>query len=123
MSQHGAALQTFNVELVKTVEELKRRQAVLSQEVVREQQLKGQLQQELNKLQSELDAVCDRLEKKERLATEYARIVSESDHAYQKILDSSQALLSVVKQESSLLCDTTKFSPGSSPNLSNGAEA
>ncbi|XP_043236926.1 Sjoegren syndrome nuclear autoantigen 1 homolog [Amphibalanus amphitrite] len=108
MSQHGAALQTFNIELVKTVEELKRRQQVLAEETAREERHRQQLERQAAELQSQLDRCTASLRHKQQLSKEYNRIIAEAEGAYQKILESSQALLSVVKRETSHLSEAEK---------------
>ncbi|KAF0314597.1 Sjoegren syndrome nuclear autoantigen 1 [Amphibalanus amphitrite] len=85
MSQHGAALQTFNIELVKTT--------------AREERHRQQLERQAAELQSQLDRCTASLRHKQQLSKEYNRIIAEAEGAYQKILESSQALLSVVKRE------------------------
>ena len=108
MSQHGAALQTFNIELVKTVEELKRRQQVLAEETAREERQRQQLERQAAELKIQLDRCTASLNHKQQLSREYDRIIGEAEGAYQKILESSQALLSVVKRETSHLSEAEK---------------
>ena len=53
MTQQGAALQTYNNELVKSLEELKARRAGLQQQIEAESREKRKLELEKRKLESE----------------------------------------------------------------------
>ena len=103
MSKHGSNLQTYNNELVKTVEELRYRRAVLQDQIGKEETEKRALQSQIHNLSETLTRINESLAKKIQLKEEYERIIVETDKAYQKILESSQILLNVVKQESSHL--------------------
>lgn len=103
MSKHGSNLQTYNNELVKTVEELRYRRAVLQDQINKEETEKRALQTQIHNLSETLTKINEGLAKKIQLKEEYERIIVETDKAYQKILESSQILLNVVKQESSHL--------------------
>ena len=103
MSKHGSNLQTYNNELVKTVEELRYRRAVLQDQISKEETEKRALQTQIHNLSETLTKINESLAKKIQLKEEYERIIVETDKAYQKILESSQILLNVVKQESSHL--------------------
>lgn len=103
MSKHGSNLQTYNNELVKTVEELRYRRAVLQDQISKEETEKRALQAQIHTLSDTLTRINEGLAKKIQMKEEYERIIVETDKAYQKILESSQILLNVVKQESSHL--------------------
>ena len=102
-NKHGPNLQTYNNELVKTVEELRYRRAVLHDQISKEEIEKRALQTQIHNLSETLTKINESLAKKIQLKEEYERIIVETDKAYQKILESSQILLNVVKQESSHL--------------------
>ncbi|CAK9801418.1 Microtubule nucleation factor SSNA1 [Anthophora quadrimaculata] len=106
MSQHGAALQTYNQELVKSLEEMKLRRAELQTEIDSQEEEKSNLQREIEKLSYKLTRLNDSLTKKIAVKNEYDRIIADTETAYVKILESSQLLLNVIKREASSLDQT-----------------
>ncbi|CAK9823849.1 Microtubule nucleation factor SSNA1 [Anthophora retusa] len=106
MSQHGAALQTYNQELVKSLEEMKLRRAELQTEIDFQEEEKSNLQREIEKLSYKLTRLNDSLTKKIAVKNEYDRIIADTETAYVKILESSQLLLNVIKREASSLDQT-----------------
>lgn len=97
--QHGAALQTFNNELVRCLDELCERRNNLQKKINDEEKLKAKLERQTQELQAQLDEVNGSLEVKLASRDEYDRTISESERAYMKILESSQVLLNVVKSD------------------------
>ncbi|KAG8036626.1 hypothetical protein G9C98_003948 [Cotesia typhae] len=75
MSQHGAALQTYNQELVKCLEDVKSKKAMIQAEIDVEEEEQHNLEREIKKLHYKLV----------------------------QIVDSSQMLLAVVQRETSSL--------------------
>ena len=103
MTQQGAALQTYNNELVKCLEELCERRNSLQKEINREEQQKQALEGQLSELQAKLAEVDASLSAKLETRERYDRTISESEQAYVKILESSQVLLNVVKKDARML--------------------
>jgi len=101
MAQQGAALQTYNNELVKSMEELLQRRAVLQSQIEAETKEKSRLESEKLKIEESLGVVNHSLEKKLGTRSEYDKVIQEAEQAYLKILESSQLLLNVVKSRSS----------------------
>ena len=97
--QHGAALQTFNNELVRCLDELCHRRNDLQKEINKEEKLKSDLEFKLHELQKKLDEVNLSLESKVEAREKYDKTINESETAYMKILESSQVLLNVVKKD------------------------
>jgi len=108
MAQQGAALQTYNNELVRCLEELCSRRQSLQAEIDKEQEEKRQLDQERSRVEERLQAVEEALEHKIKSRAEYDRIIAESEQAYLKILESSQLLVNLVKTKSQDLHDDKK---------------
>ncbi len=98
--QQGAALQSFNHELVKLLEELSERRAKLQKDIEKEEREKQILDSQLAQLQTKMRDVEAGLARKYETRAEYDKAIKESEDAYTKIIESSQALLSVVKRDS-----------------------
>ncbi|XP_014475279.1 PREDICTED: Sjoegren syndrome nuclear autoantigen 1 homolog [Dinoponera quadriceps] len=99
MSQHGAALQTYNQELVKCLEKLKLRRTELQAQIESQEEEKNNLQREIEKLSCKLALLNDSLAKRIAVRNEYDRTISDTETAYMKILESSQLLLNMIKKE------------------------
>jgi len=108
MTQQGAALQTYNNELVKSLEELKARRAALQQQIEAESLEKRKLEAEKARLEERLDVVNGSLEEKMVTGRDYDRVIQEAEQAYTKILESSQVLLNVVQTRSQDLRTNTR---------------
>ena len=118
MAQQGAALQTYNNELVKSMEELMQRRGALQTQIEAETAEKTRLETEKARIEERLGVVDNSLQKKLGTRAEYDRVIQEAEQvkkidvrsflylyfdwqAYLKILESSQLLLNVVKSRSS----------------------
>ncbi|VDL40647.1 unnamed protein product [Hymenolepis diminuta] len=101
MSQQGAALQNYNNELVKLIglEDLCKRREDIQRQINSDEAERTKLQRELDQLTEKMNRVNDSLQKKLVLCNELDRTIAESEAAYMKILESSQALLCVLKKE------------------------
>ena len=99
MSQHGAALQTYNNELVKCVEELRDRRDQLQKDILTEEEERARLQNDIRLLSERLARLNDSLARKLSQRAEFDRVIAEAEGAYTKILESSQVLLNVLKKE------------------------
>nr|XP_046230729.1 Sjoegren syndrome nuclear autoantigen 1 [Scatophagus argus] len=108
MTQQAAALQTYNNELVKCIEDLRSRREELNRQIKLEEEEKDRLQHDIRVLSEKLSRVDKSLQ--QRLATRatYDRTIAETEAAYTKILESSQSLLSVLKQEAGNLSKATE---------------
>ncbi|XP_043273395.1 Sjoegren syndrome nuclear autoantigen 1 homolog [Venturia canescens] len=106
MSQHGAALQTYNQELVKCLEEMKTRRNELQTQIDSQEEEKNHLQREIEKLSYKLTRVDDSLNKRIAVRNEYDKTIADTEAAYLKILESSQILLNMIKREATSLDQT-----------------
>ncbi|GAB1861111.1 Sjoegren syndrome nuclear autoantigen 1-like protein [Camponotus japonicus] len=106
MSQHGAALQTYNQELVKCLEEMKLRRADLQAQIISQEEEKNNLQREIEKMSCKLTHLNDSLAKRIAVRNEYDRTIADTETAYMKILESSQLLLNMIKKEAVSLDQT-----------------
>jgi len=121
MAQQGAALQNYNNELVKCLEELCQRRIRLHKEIDKDQREKQLLDSQLAQLNAKIATLDDSLAKKLETKAEYDRTIRDGEAAYMKILESSQALLSVVKKDSLSLKqaeqEVSKSSPSNTPRI------
>ncbi|KAK9510193.1 hypothetical protein O3M35_005030 [Rhynocoris fuscipes] len=107
MGEQGAALQKYNQELVKCIEQIKVKRYELIQEIEKEELIKAELETELSSVKRKLDEVNISLSKKLTLKQNFDLAISESEATYMKIVESSQILLSKVRRESELLGELT----------------
>nr|XP_033816557.1 Sjoegren syndrome nuclear autoantigen 1 [Geotrypetes seraphini] len=103
MSQQGAALQTYNNELVKCIEDLCSKRDELNRQIVIEEEEKNKLQNDIRVLTEKLSRVNESLARKMASRNEFDRTIAETETAYMKILESSQTLLNVLKREAGIL--------------------
>lgn len=107
MTQQGAALQNYNNELVKCIEELCQKREELCRQIQQEEDEKQRLQNEVRQLTEKLARVNENLARKIASRNEFDRTIAETEAAYLKILESSQTLLSVLKREAGNLTKAT----------------
>ncbi|XP_059494234.1 Sjoegren syndrome nuclear autoantigen 1 isoform X1 [Stegostoma tigrinum] len=122
MSQQGAALQSYNNELVKCewepgearcwgtggielpgIEDLCTKREELNQQILQEEEEKNKLQNDIRILTEKLAKVNESLARKMATRNEFDRTIAETEAAYMKILESSQTLLTVLKREAGTL--------------------
>jgi len=103
MTQQGAALQTYNNELVKCLEDLSEKREAISKEIMTEEEEKTKLENDMRIFAERLARINESLAKKIQVRNNYDRTIAETEHAYSKILESSQTLLTVLKKESQTL--------------------
>ncbi|KAJ8346992.1 hypothetical protein SKAU_G00283930 [Synaphobranchus kaupii] len=107
MSQQGAAMQTYNNELVKCLEELRSKREELNRQIQKEEEERTRLQHEMHLLTEKLKQVNGSLARRTSARAEFDRTIAETEAAYMKILESSQTLLSVLKREAGNLSKAT----------------
>jgi Sjoegren syndrome nuclear autoantigen 1 len=103
MAGQGASLQNYNNELVKCIEDLRERRNEVQRQIVKDEELKAKIQQELALFTKKLTDINDDLAKKNQTLNEYNRTIAETEGAYMKILESSQTLLQVLRRETGSL--------------------
>jgi Sjoegren syndrome nuclear autoantigen 1 len=100
MAAHGAALQNHNNELVKCLEDLRDKREEINKQVLREEEEKAKIQNDLTVLTKRLAQINDAIARKVASRNDYDKTIQETEAAYLKILESSQTLLTVLKRES-----------------------
>jgi Sjoegren syndrome nuclear autoantigen 1 len=99
MAGQGASLQNYNNELVKCIEDLREKREEINRQILRDEEAKAKIQQDLAIFTKRLSEVNEELAKKIQTRNEYDRTIQETEAAYMKILESSQTLLQVLKRE------------------------
>ncbi|XP_064152386.1 microtubule nucleation factor SSNA1-like [Anguilla rostrata] len=107
MTKQGAALQTYNNELVTCIEELCSKRELLNRQIQQEEDEKGRLQHDIRVLTEKLSRVNESLARRLAARADFERTIAETEAAYMKILESSQSLLTVLKQETGNLSMVT----------------
>ena len=87
------------ISIIQMLENLKGQRDKLNQDIEEGYQIREKMQQQLNLLGEQLQKVTDDLEQKQTILNIYDKILSESDSAYSKIVQSTQALYNMVKNE------------------------
>ncbi|XP_056679076.1 microtubule nucleation factor SSNA1 isoform X1 [Monodelphis domestica] len=85
MSQQGAALQNYNNELVKCIEELCQKREELCRQIQQEEDEKQRLQNEVRQLTEKLARVNENLARKIASRNEFDRTIAETEAAYLKV--------------------------------------
>ncbi|CAB1448036.1 unnamed protein product [Pleuronectes platessa] len=99
MAQQAAALQTYNNELVKCIEDLYHSRDEDDRQTRDEEAEKDRVQHDVRVLTEKLSRLNESLAQRYAKRATLDRTIAESEAAYSKILESSQALLSILKQE------------------------
>lgn len=79
MAQQGAALQSYNNELVKSIEELLQRRAALNKQIETETNEKIKLETEKKKLDERLTTVENSLQAKLNTKSEYDKVIADAE--------------------------------------------
>ena len=85
------------------IESIKQQRAEIQTEISAEEEEKRQIEHTMQQLQERLGVVQAQLQKKYQTRSEYDRIITETEDAFSKILDSSKTLLHVLKKEGTTL--------------------
>ena len=87
------------ISIIQTLENLKEQREKINQDIEEGYTVREKIQQELNALTEGLQRVTENLEQKQTILNIYDKILNESDSAYSKIVQSTQALYNMVKNE------------------------
>ena len=82
------------------IEDLREKREEIQRQVVKEEEEKAKIQQDLAVLNKRLSQLNDSVARKVASRNEYEKTIQETEAAYLKILESSQTLLTVLKRES-----------------------
>ena len=119
MSDSTSNASNYNQELKASISKLQSKREALQRQITKEEEEASNLQQEIDGLTTKLRALNDGIDKKRRTRDEYDRTIEEVTAAYQKILESSQTLLHVLKRETKSLNKKEKAAstPGKNEEL------
>ncbi|KAF7274050.1 hypothetical protein GWI33_013269 [Rhynchophorus ferrugineus] len=84
MSEHGAALQTYNQELVKCLEQLKVKRTELVEIIRREEAEKMVLEKNIRALQEKLANLHNTLQHHRTVCENYDRTINETESGFKK---------------------------------------
>lgn len=99
----GASLKNYNYELVKSIEDMRERREELNRQILKEEEERAKVEQELHRLHDLMNRLTEGLNAKISTRNEYDKTIQETEQAYVKILESSQTLLHVLGQEKNML--------------------
>uniref|UniRef100_A0A9J7ZRF9 Sjogren syndrome nuclear autoantigen 1 n=1 Tax=Cyprinus carpio carpio TaxID=630221 RepID=A0A9J7ZRF9_CYPCA len=85
MTQQGAALQTYNNELVKCIEELCSKREELNRLIQQEEAEKTRLQHDIHVLTEKLSHVNESLARRLAARADFDRTIAETEAAYMKV--------------------------------------
>ncbi|KAG7498645.1 hypothetical protein JOB18_016296 [Solea senegalensis] len=108
MTQQAAAMQTYNNELAKCIEDLREKREELNSQIRQEEEEKERLQHDIRLLTDKLSRVNESLTQRLAARATFDQTLAETEAAYAKILESSQSLLSVLKQQTGNLSKATQ---------------
>uniref|UniRef100_A0A8C6KAZ5 SS nuclear autoantigen 1 n=1 Tax=Nothobranchius furzeri TaxID=105023 RepID=A0A8C6KAZ5_NOTFU len=89
MTQQGAALQAYNNELVKCIEELCSKQEELNRQIRQEEDEKERLEHDIRVLSEKLSRVNESLARRLSARTTLDRTIAETEAAYAKVCPGS----------------------------------
>ena len=115
MSDTTTASSNYNQELKASISKLQSKREALQRQITKEEEEASSLQREIDELATKLKALNDGIAKKKSTRDEYDRTIEEVTAAYQKILESSQTLLHVLKRETKSLTKKEKQAAGTTP--------
>ncbi|XP_003965170.1 Sjoegren syndrome nuclear autoantigen 1 homolog [Takifugu rubripes] len=108
MSQQAAALQTFNSELIKVLDDLHSKREGLNRHIRQDEEEKERLQQDSQVLSDKLRRVSENLSQRLAARAAFDRTIAETEAAYNTILERAQSLLCVLKKETDNLSRATE---------------
>ena len=86
-------------ELTQTLQSLKNQREVINKDIENGEMMKMKIQDKLNSFMDELERINQSLDQKNQVLSVYDKILSDSDSAYNKIVQSTEALYNMVKNE------------------------
>ena len=96
---HNGNLNDTMISIIQTLENLKVQRDKINKDIEEGYQIREKIQQQLNILGEQLQKITDDLEQKQTVLNIYDKILNETDSAYSKIVQSTQALYNMVKNE------------------------
>lgn len=94
-----STLQSFNNELIKSLDQLREQREKNYQALRQDYDAEAKIKGEIEKFQKKRLEIERRIKQKESLEKGYKTLIEETEGAYRKIVESSQTLLEILKQE------------------------
>ena len=101
MNANPASLQTFNNELVNKLLELKEKRGAIQSSLLKDEAALVKYQQEIKETQLKQKELEQLMDKKYSMRKQYDDLITETQEAYNKIVQSSHTLLEMLNRESS----------------------
>ena len=95
----SSGLNNTNTELVKMMDTIIKQKNEIQVLIDQEEDEKRQIEEQMRSLAERLDQLNGSLQKKQHTRNEYDKTINETQSAFNKILESSQTLLHVLKKE------------------------
>ena len=96
-------LNNTNSELVNMMDRIIKQKNEIQSEIDQQEDEKRQIEEQMRVLSERLDAINASLQKKYMTRDDYDKTIKETSSAFNKILESSQTLLTVLKKEGAQL--------------------
>lgn len=87
------------INLMQTLQNLKEQRDKINNELMKGEEVHENLMQRINMLKEKSQQISKELEQKQEVLNVYDKILSESESAYNKIVQSTHALYEMVKNE------------------------
>ena len=104
-------------DLIRTLNGLKNQRELINQDIENGEKLKIKIQEKLNSFIDELEKLNQSIEQKNGILNVYDKILSDSDTAYNKIVQSTEALYNMVKNEEKKIISNPRSNYNSSYNI------
>ena len=104
-------------DIIRTLNGLKNQREIINQDIENGEKLKIKIQEKLNTFIDELEKLNQSIEQKNAILNVYDKILSDSDSAYNKIVQSTEALYNMVKNEEKKIISNKRSNNNSSYNI------
>ena len=104
-------------DIIRTLTNLKSQRELINKDIENGENMKMKIQEKLNSFIDELERINQSLEQKNAILIVYDKILTDSDSAYNKIIQSTEALYNMVKNEEKKVNSNNKFGYSSSYNF------
>ena len=104
-------------DIIRTLTNLKSQRELINKDIENGENIKMKIQEKLNSFIDELERINQSLEQKNAILIVYDKILTDSDSAYNKIIQSTEALYNMVKNEEKKVNSNNKFGYSSSYNF------
>ena len=96
-------------DIIRTLTNLKSQRELINKDIENGENIKMKIQEKLNSFIDELERINQSLEQKNAILIVYDKILTDSDSAYNKIIQSTEALYNMVKNEEKKVNSNNKF--------------